>query len=258
MADHTCERCQKVCCSKFSLIQHLKKKTPCIAAHSQRNTSDILNEIAPGSADVSYDCDFCNKHFAQQSSLGRHKLVCKKKDDKFAQLSATVAQLRNELEDIKAQRDQQLETLMQVQPTHDVLASSELETFYQSLMEGLLGAGHKRLSTGVTDITIDGLHAEIKRWTCWSQALGQLDKYQHADAKSELRVYMFGKFGAAAKQTAAGVFWAKGCRVFDLVRTPTHIDVVEMTMDGNRPACRVCIPDADDSEDNSEDDSELL
>lgn len=90
------------------------------------------------------------------------------------------------------------------------------ESFYQKLLEGHLGGTHKRLSIGETDVTTDTCHAEVKRWKCWKEALGQLMAYKCAEDKEHLQVYFFNnKYGR--KEQATNVFKQFGIEVFEFV-----------------------------------------
>lgn len=67
------------------------------------------------------------------------------------------------------------------------------EHFYQLLLENMLNGTHKTLDSGITDVTTDCLHAEIKEWTNWKSAIGQLVCYNMSDPKEQLHAYFFGK-----------------------------------------------------------------
>lgn len=66
------------------------------------------------------------------------------------------------------------------------------ERFYQLLLETYLKGTHKTLDCGITDVTNEECHAEIKEWSCWKDAIGQLLSYNYCDNKEKLRVYFFG------------------------------------------------------------------
>ena len=101
------------------------------------------------------------------------------------------------------------------------------------MLERLLGGSHRRLRTGITDITLKNTHVEIKRWERWSDAVGQLAKYQHAEPKQELRVYLFGKFSGSNKQVALDVFWSRGIRVYDMIHQGPIVEIYELTATGS-------------------------
>ena len=67
------------------------------------------------------------------------------------------------------------------------------EKFYQKVVEKYLSGEHKRVKSGITDVTNDTTHAEIKRWEDYKQALGQILSYDMDDPKEILQVYLFGK-----------------------------------------------------------------
>lgn len=59
-----------------------------------------------------------------------------------------------------------------------------------------------KLPIGITDITTDEMHAEIKEWNLWKHALGQLIVYNCSRKRDRLCMFLFGKYAAAAKKTA--------------------------------------------------------
>lgn len=67
------------------------------------------------------------------------------------------------------------------------------ETFFQDFLEEVLGGTHKKLNSGITDVTTTKLHAEIKQWVNWKSAIGQLIAYSIEDPREEMRMYLFGK-----------------------------------------------------------------
>jgi hypothetical protein len=66
------------------------------------------------------------------------------------------------------------------------------EQFYQAFLEEHLGGAHCRLAHGETDITTASIHAEIKVWSAWKSAIGQLLFYNHVSPKPDLRIYLYG------------------------------------------------------------------
>ena len=83
------------------------------------------------------------------------------------------------------------------------------EPFFQTLLEQHLGGTHKTLYNGITDVTTNDLHAGIKEWKCWKEAVGQLTCYNKADPKPRLALYLFGKYSGHCKQIASAT--AKDC-----------------------------------------------
>ena len=70
--------------------------------------------------------------------------------------------------------------------------NKKCENFYQLMLENLLKATPKKLPCGITDITTDDTHIEIKDWKNWKEAIGQLMCYNINDPKEYLHVYLFG------------------------------------------------------------------
>lgn len=71
------------------------------------------------------------------------------------------------------------------------LKAKKSEAFFQSILETYLQGSHKSVKSGVTDITTDTIHAEIKDWSSWKYALGQLLAYNFSEPKLYLHVYLF-------------------------------------------------------------------
>ena len=80
------------------------------------------------------------------------------------------------------------------------------EIFYQRVLENVLQGKHKKLACGITDITTNTLHAEIKAWPKWKHAIGQLLVYDAFDNKNSLHVYLFNKYPIKKKDMAIKVF----------------------------------------------------
>ena len=77
------------------------------------------------------------------------------------------------------------------------LSTKKNEEFYQKIVEEFLNGKHKYLEDGsITDVTNETIHAEIKNWDCYKEALGQLLWYNSVDPKSELHLYLFGTISA--------------------------------------------------------------
>lgn len=89
------------------------------------------------------------------------------------------------------------------------------EDFYQLIVENWLGGSHRKIGIGVTDVTTDIVHAEIKRWKEWKHALGQLTAYQDDCPKEQLHVYLFGPYSKTRKQKAVKTFNNKNIQCFD-------------------------------------------
>ena len=83
------------------------------------------------------------------------------------------------------------------------------ESIYQNVLEKYLDGKHISTEYGITDVTTNRLHAEIKSWCLWKTAIGQLMAYNLAEPREELHVYLFGKKLA----TATSIF-----RCFRLMR----------------------------------------
>lgn len=73
---------------------------------------------------------------------------------------------------------------------------------------------------GMTDITTDTAHIEVKHWDNWKKALGHLIVYNREDPKEELCAYLFGEYDDTAKVQATHVMNSMGIKVFDCDPNP--------------------------------------
>lgn len=71
------------------------------------------------------------------------------------------------------------------------------EAFYQNITEEYIKGTHKTLACGITDITTDTCHAEIKKWEDYKYGIGQLMSYNFFDPKETKKLFLF---GTAAKK----------------------------------------------------------
>jgi hypothetical protein len=90
----------------------------------------------------------------------------------------------------------------------------KLEKYYQVLLEKHLNAKHTRLSCGITDLTTSEYHIEIKRWSQYKHALGQLTAYNNEAWRSKLYVVFFGKISDKLKTKVIELFHIKGIGVY--------------------------------------------
>ena len=97
------------------------------------------------------------------------------------------------------------------------------------ILENYFNASHKTLKCGITDITTDNMHAEIKAWDCWKESIGQLITYNTLDPRNELHVYLFGKYGPSSKQMAFEVLVKNNFKVFDCIIEDKTIRVINMS-----------------------------
>jgi hypothetical protein len=74
------------------------------------------------------------------------------------------------------------------------------EIYYQKFLEKHLNGKHMRLSTGVTDVTTIELHAEIKEWSCWRNAIPQILLYDRVERRDKLQLYFFGNYKEVKKK----------------------------------------------------------
>jgi hypothetical protein len=102
------------------------------------------------------------------------------------------------------------------------------EKFYQLLLEKYLGGTHKTLSCGITDITTDSCHAEIKEWNSWKEAIGQLTCYNIVDPKEYIEMYMFGRYKQSCKDEAIKIVTACKINIYEFIDTDDGIEILSL------------------------------
>jgi hypothetical protein len=89
------------------------------------------------------------------------------------------------------------------------------EYFYQVIVENWLNGTHFTNNVGITDVTNETTHAEIKEWNSWKSALGQLLAYQTDVPKEHLYVCLFGTYRQSNKEHALDVFNKHNIKCFE-------------------------------------------
>jgi hypothetical protein len=89
------------------------------------------------------------------------------------------------------------------------------EEFYQRIVEAYLGGTHMKVECGVTDVTTNDIHAEIKDWKEWKYALGQLIVYNVCEPRDRLQMYLFGNYLTTYKIKAINVLKTINVEVFE-------------------------------------------
>lgn len=65
------------------------------------------------------------------------------------------------------------------------------EVFYQRILEQRYNGSHLATTAGVTDVTTNSMHIEIKRASNWLDAFRQLLAYNAVEEREYLRLYLF-------------------------------------------------------------------
>lgn len=101
------------------------------------------------------------------------------------------------------------------------------ESFYQAIVEKHLNGKHKKLASGITDVTNENIHAEIKHWKYFKFALGQLQAYDDSDPKEELHAYFFGVATEEIKQVAFDSCMKRNIKVFTFIESDEKADIID-------------------------------
>jgi hypothetical protein len=219
MKEYTCPRCGYNTKQKACMRSHYLRKIVCKPILDDHDISLLLEQLDPIVDDAMIlTCTTCTKQYKSRQGLYLHRKTCKPSistpqqtqdisstlrthaspavvnNTTITHLSKENQRLRNELLKYKTKRN---------------------EEFYQVVVENWLGGSHSILGIGVTDVTTDTVHAEIKNWKEWKNALGQLTAYQDDCPKEQLHVYLFGSYDEAWKRKAIKIFANKGIECYE-------------------------------------------
>ena len=191
------------------------------------NRDDLIVELDNKNGEDNV-CEYCNKLFNFASNKSRHKKGCKKKP---IEINEQLLKLHQQIK----QQQEQIEFLKQ-QPLNNDKVNLDLqyyknrknEKFYQLLLENYLGGTHKTLSCGITDVTTDSCHAEIKEWSSWKEAIGQLTCYNAVDNKDVLEMYMFGRYKTSCKTEVIKVATTCKIDIYEFVDTEDGVSIISL------------------------------
>jgi hypothetical protein len=107
------------------------------------------------------------------------------------------------------------------------------EKYYQKIVEDILQGKHKTLQSGITDVTNNDTHAEIKHWTKWKFLLGQLLSYNNCDYKPNLHAYMFGHYPEKNKIIALEILKKYEIIPYEFIKQSDKLLLVNLITDAN-------------------------
>ena len=229
MNTFSCERCGYETKHKHCLLAHYQRKKHCVSITIiDKPINTLIDSLVTKNELGLHQCNYCERRFNNRSNMLKHKKICKQKPDEVNQ------QILKMQQQIKKQQEQ-IEAIKQ-QPLGNDKINLELqyyknrknEKFYQLLLENYLGGTHKTLSCGITDVTTDTRHAEIKEWSSWKEAVGQLTCYNIADPKEKLDIYVFGKYAQKCKDEAIKIVISCKIDIYEFVDTDEGVSIISL------------------------------
>jgi hypothetical protein len=207
-----CDRCGHHATSKQNLISHLKNKNPCDTTSSLEGRQEYIKRLTHKPLkSTSIICDKCKK-VVHKAGYARHTRTCKgdKKRDHIVRtkiydnqaLSTEDAIIDDQdVSDICSSIEEDISKYKEAECT--ISHQTRTEQFYQRVLERHFNASHHVLVCGITDITTSDCHIEIKRWSGWQQAIGQLQIYNNDLKRDKLMACFFGDISSKIKNIAA-------------------------------------------------------
>lgn len=252
---HICIACDYSTHIICNMRKHLLAKRPC-ASHDHpsyllmKEKYLVKKDTGTQEHTSGVSCPHCNKHFKWKTSIYKHK--CKQI---HSNLASTVSDLHKAVDTLRSftnsvnsvnEKSQNCRSIPLCNKpstgTQTLLEHHQYTTtccinqdykvqipfwrnewYYQRVLEAHLGGTHKHLASGITDITTDLFHAEIKNFKAWKSAIGQLICYNKWDPKPELRIYLFGSLVSSA--LIAENIKLHNIRLFVITDTPNGISI---------------------------------
>lgn len=238
MHQYTCKRCGYQCEYKYLLVNHLQRKFPCKSNLISYDVESLLHDLENEGIDAAkFSCKFCNKRFTDSSNRYRHQKNCTKAPSFDIPSKNVCVQTKNVYVQTMPENTSEFSTIIEL--TEKVrkleleltfVRKKKDESFYQGLLEEFLGGGctHKKVSCGITDITTDTSHCEIKEWKCWKEAVGQLVCYNQCDPRQQLKIFAFGKYSNTSKQEALRVCTGLNIQLFEFQEDDVSVSIYDI------------------------------
>lgn len=207
----SCARCGYDTNQKSNLKSHLTKQTKCLPTLCDIDPDVLVAELYIVKSKC--QCEWCGKMLnSYQSKYIHKKNHCRVKR---AQELAPEPEIAPEV----------IDTVM-----HIALSKpKKTEEDYQVVLQKYLKGKHKKLALGITDITTDAFHAEIKMWGCYKEAIGQLLAYNFNDPRENLHVYFFGKAPRSdLRKTVIAFIQSTHIRPFEIELTDQHLNIRDL------------------------------
>lgn len=99
-----CRRCGHQCTSKSNLLQHLRRKKPCVALLEDIKVDDYIESLLARQHEGKlYECRYCDKCFTAASNRCRHEQRCKQQLKETSKSDKEeIKQLKRELDELRA------------------------------------------------------------------------------------------------------------------------------------------------------------
>lgn len=139
-SEWTCKRCQYQSTTKYNLIKHLKRKTPCSDTSNIISIEEYIQELTKKEYnEKTYDCKFCGTKFNNYQNRHKHYKSCKEAK-KHTDKDALIKCLQEENTKLKEelQRSQTCNQMMQNQTINN--------TFNNTININLNNFGHEDIS----------------------------------------------------------------------------------------------------------------
>jgi hypothetical protein len=239
MTEYKCSRCGYTTNRSNNLKKHLSTKIICSPILEDINRKIVYDSVF--TKNYKFECDFCNKKYKTKESLNHHKLKFHKNDIQSKVTQAIKELLPKEQQIPKVPKDElivkiqtlentcknQKKKISQLLLNIELMKKNKNEQFYQRLLENFLDGHHKILKVGVTDVTTENSHCEIKEWRQWKDAIGQLLSYNHEDPKEKLCVYLFGNYDELKKTNAFNILSNLKLIVYEFIEDKNDIHIIK-------------------------------
>jgi hypothetical protein len=100
------------------------------------------------------------------------------------------------------------------------------ESYYQHFLSKHLGGSHLQVETGITDVTTDTIHAEIKKWSDWKNGIKQIMLYNAAEPREVMRLYFFEDYPIEQKNVAIKYILKFNIEIYEFIHQDNNKKVI--------------------------------
>lgn len=179
-----------------------------------------------------YECICCDYATHMKGDMRRHlykSIPCPKiKND--IDLTDDIREyiLKNRIYRIPApDKSGMTEELQKLKVENAFLRGRKKESFYQHIVEEYLGGTHLKVEDGITDVTTDEIHAEIKEWSSYKNVVGQLKYYNLCAPRKKLQAYLFGTYPKSKQQHALSLFKTQNIEPYTFLEQGNFVYICE-------------------------------
>lgn len=229
---YVCPKCGVQMDRKLNMRSHLYRKRPCPNINGIELTEEIRQHVLANKVlnnkninmvkdvDVQVKRQIKNVEEEELFIIGKNKELSIQQQDHevIKEMKEEISKLKNAVSNIYNFLD-----------LDEEIKCHQKESYYQKILENHLNGQHLTVGTGITDVSTDGIHAEIKIWRDYRQGIAQLLLYNAASKRDRLQLYLFGNCTKTKhKQIVIDYVPTLNIEVYEFVHDGKDVQIVDL------------------------------